>query len=521
MKIVLYQPQQSNKAVTGQSSYDMLPLEMIHVAGWPVKDGHDVVLVDGSLYDQEEAHDRVLAECDGASILGVTGILGWQVTDGYELAKKVRDRHPSVRRVIGGWFTSVKPELHLQDGVFEISVQGQGEVAFRELVEAIATGSDLEEISGLCLWRDNALHTTAHRSVVGWAEMTEPAWDLIDFRPYREGQLRAQSPNDFLRMASPPWIGKKKPYVGITYFSSFGCPEPCTFCCSPLVTDRRWKAIEADRVLDDLEMLHDRWGGYDVVRFHDANFGVNQKRTRAFAEGMLSRGLEKKFGWNAFLETYSINNYDPETLDACAASGYYIAEVGAETGDQETMDSIGKPIKGEDNYEAIVKLYQRGIRSSVTFIIGMPGESESSMLKTLDQARRIQYSCPNSSVHVFPFRPIPGTPLYDESIKLGFEEPTDIHDWGDIGQYHLHQTWNIIPEPVLKKLSRLNHYGSVYKGVARKRNGLFEAAAKWRMKTGNWSLPIDAKMFGIVNDIENKLFPENKINKDMFDEAIG
>ena len=45
MKIVLYQPQQSNKAVNGQSSYDMLPLEMIYVAGWPVKDGHDVVLI--------------------------------------------------------------------------------------------------------------------------------------------------------------------------------------------------------------------------------------------------------------------------------------------------------------------------------------------------------------------------------------------------------------------------------------------------------------------------------------------
>ncbi len=25
---------------------------------------------------------------------------------------------------------------------------------------------------------------------------------------------------------------------GFSYFSSFGCPEPCTFCCSPMSFDR-------------------------------------------------------------------------------------------------------------------------------------------------------------------------------------------------------------------------------------------------------------------------------------------
>ena len=53
--------------------------------------------------------------------------------------------------------------------------------------------------------------------------------------------------------------------------------------------------MPADRMLDDIEELHDRWG-FDSIRFHDANFGVMQKRTRAFAEGLLNRDV--RIGWN-------------------------------------------------------------------------------------------------------------------------------------------------------------------------------------------------------------------------------
>ena len=64
----------------------------------------------------------------------------FRIRVGGELVKDIR------RRVL--------PELELRDGVFEAAVLGQGEITFRELVEAVQTKSDLEDVPGLALWRD-------------------------------------------------------------------------------------------------------------------------------------------------------------------------------------------------------------------------------------------------------------------------------------------------------------------------------------------------------------------------------
>ncbi len=232
MKIVLYQPQQTNKRRGPQSSLDMIPLELIHIAAFPLRDGHEVVIIDGSLWDQDEAHRRVVEACADADLFATTGILGWQVSDGYSCAERVRAARPDIFRVVGGWFASVLPEIELRDGVYDAVVLGQGELTFRELVEARSTGSDLEQVPGLALWREGGVHETAKRPVASFDQFIDPAWELIDFAPYRAGQLRADSQHHTLRMPAPPWIGRGKPYVGITYFSSFATCTTTTRRCT-------------------------------------------------------------------------------------------------------------------------------------------------------------------------------------------------------------------------------------------------------------------------------------------------
>ncbi len=67
-----------------------------------------------------------------------------------------------------------------------------------------------------------------------------------------------------------PWnLDPNVPVRGFSYYSSFGCPEPCTFCCSPLVTGRRWKAIPGKLLAERLLDLQDRFK-FNVMRFQDA-----------------------------------------------------------------------------------------------------------------------------------------------------------------------------------------------------------------------------------------------------------
>jgi anaerobic magnesium-protoporphyrin IX monomethyl ester cyclase len=522
-KLVLYQPAQVDESLGLASSKDMLPLEMLTISAWPLHDGYEVVIVDGSLYRPDEAHRRVLEACEGALLYATTGILGYMVTDGLACSKKVKARFPSLPMFLGGWFASVRPDLQLATGLYDAVVLGQGELTFREIVKAVDCGEKIESIRGLALWRDGQVARTEKREVAGWDQCLNVPWHILDIEPYKAAQLRAGSHKDVLRMPTPPAIGERKPYFGITYFSSYGCPEPCTFCCSPIVTDRRWKAMPADRMLDDLADLKERWN-FDVVRFHDANWGVMRKRMKDFATGMLDRKL--RFHWNAFIETHTIlecKKKDPETLDLLAECGMYIAEIGAEAGSDEMMKKIGKPIHGDDNVDAAIEMDKRGICASVTYIIGYPGEERESMLATIDQCRRLHVAAPLARPTVWPYRPIPGTAMWDQALELGYVPPQKLEEWGSIGEYHLEETWpGKIPRDVALARKMYQHYVTLDYGLARGKIGWWEKRARRRLEKGQLTdgFPsglTEARAFDVYNRIERKLFPREEVSRSWVD----
>ncbi len=257
------------------------------------------------------------------------------------------------------------------------------------------------------------------------------------------------------------------------------------------------------------------------MRFHDANFGVLEKRTRDFAQGVLERKL--KFHWNSFIETHSILNYKADTLDMMVASGMYIAEIGAEAGTNEMMKLIGKPIHDDDNVLGAMELDKRGICSSLTYIIGYPGEPKESMLATIDQCRRVHVACPRSRATVWPFRPIPGTAMWDQSIEQGFVPPTRLEEFGKLGQYHLEETWTgRIPEDVKLARKMYHHYATLNYGLARGRKGWWEKRAKKRLERGELlggfpSARVEAKAFDVYNRVTKKLFGSKELSRSFLD----
>ena len=515
-KLVLYQPAQVDERLGLPSSKDLLPLEMLTISAWPLQDGYEIVIIDGSIVPPERAHEQVLEACEGALLYATTGILGYMVYDGLQCSRKVKARFPDLPMFIGGWFASVRPDLQLSTGLYDAVVLGQGEISFRELVQAVESGAKLDGVAGLALLRDGQVVNTPRRGVAGWDKCLNVPWHLLDIEPYKLHQMRAASHKDVLRMPTPKSIGDRRPYFGITYFSSYGCPEPCTFCCSPIVTDRRWKAMPADRMLDDLSELHERWG-FDVVRFHDANFGVMEKRSRDFAKGILDRGL--RIHWNAFIETHSILHYKPDTLDMLVASGLYVAEIGAEAGTDDMMKKIGKPIHGDDNVLAAMELDKRGICANLTYIIGYPGESKESMLATIDQCRRVHVACPLSRATVWPFRPIPGTAMWDQAIAEGYAPPTRLEDFGSLGQYHLEETWiGRIPEEVMLERKMYHHFATLDYGLARGKIGWWEKRARKRLARGELASGLfEARAFDLYHRITKKLFPRPDISRSWVD----
>jgi len=249
-RIVLFLPHRADPTRGETFSADLLPLELLQIATGPVAEGFEVVLIDAMIEPDYLA--KVLEACDGALLFASSCILGYQVYDGYVVAKAVRERHPKLPILWGGWFPSVIPEMYLDAGIADAVGIGQGELTFLEACQAIESGADLASVPGLALKRDGRLVYTAHREVVGFEKFHPVPWHLLEYEKYAELQVKPTHMKVRHRFPLPGKWTVDNPPRGFSHFSSFGCPEPCTFCCSPMVTGRRWKAIPGKQLAEEI-----------------------------------------------------------------------------------------------------------------------------------------------------------------------------------------------------------------------------------------------------------------------------
>lgn len=499
-RLVLFMPYRANPAEGVRVCADLLPLELLQIATLPEREGYEVVIIDANVHADFE--QRVLEACDGALLYASSCILGYQVTHGAEIAQRVRERFPDLPIVWGGWFPSVAPELYFKEGIADAVGLGQGELTFMDVVQAIDAGTPLDDVPGLALWRDGALHKTLPRAVVGFDKIPDCPWHLLDFEDYVRAQNDTGKAKIRHKLPDPrEWVPGTR-YRGFSYFSSFGCPEPCTFCCSPIVTNRRWKAIPGKELAERLIELHERLD-FNLLRFQDANFGVAEKRSNEFCTTLLEHfDGNVPFWWNGTYEIETIARYKESSCDLMRDSKCHLLVIGAEAGSKEGQERIKKKIDLENHLElALRRVYERGIQTGCTWIIGYPGEDAESMHATINLAAKMKHKFPGSASDIFPFRPIPGSEEYDRALELGYDPPKTLNGWGAVLEYK-HEVDDIhLPDDVVRTWRRYGATASFYDGLVHEGSGAILRALKgisgWRLRNGNYRLPVEQKLFDL------------------------
>ena len=495
-RIVLFLPHRADPERGEMFSADLLPLELLQIAIGPAAAGYEIVLIDAMV--EPDYVRKVLSACDGALLFASSCILGYQVYDGYLVAKAVREKHPDLPIIWGGWFPSVIPEMYLDGGIADAVGIGQGEITFMQVVEALACGADLAEVPGLALRRDGKVVYTANQPVVGFDKFGEVPWHLLDYEKYAEQQVRPSQLKVRHRFPLPGKWTPQNPPRGFSHFSSFGCPEPCTFCCSPALTGRRWKAIPGAELAEEIAELQARFK-FDVLRFQDANFGVAEKRTKAFCQGLVERQVA--IHWNGTIEIETIMRYGQDTLDLLEQSRCHLLWLGAEAGTWEMQERIKKNIAIEHIPLAIGELTRRDIVPGTFWIIGYPGETRESMEVTLKQAAAIKHAFPLAGSDVYPFRPIPGTEDFDAAVKLGYSPPADFRGWGACFEYKYNSQNTPIPADIRRTWQRYNNTAAIYDEYVsegpRWMRKLLAKTAGWRLRRGEYRFPLEQKLFDL------------------------
>ncbi len=454
-KVILYNP----VAVF----YDM-PLALLSIGSMLDQAHYEVIIIDGRV--DKNPLQKILDHCEEAICFGVTSLTGAPLKDAIHISRSVKAEHPGLPVVWGGWHTSLFPKQTLEDEQsIDITVQGQGEITFRDLVACLEAGADLNSVDGLT-YRDEKgeIHQNCGRALEDMNFLTPVNYDLINVEAYFK--LKKQRQFD--------------------YISSAGCRFRCTFCADPFVFNRKWTAISPERMGEELEHWYKKYKFTDV-NFQDETFFTKRQRVTKIAEELIKRNI--KTTWAGTMRADQGARMSDEEFDLVKKSGLRRVLVGVESGSQEMMDWLKKDIKLEHVFETAERCAKRDIGVIFPFIVGFPGETDNSVRDSLSVARKLNSMHTNFTTPIFYFKPYPGSKITEDVISQGYELPSSLNEWAEFDYIGSSGPW--VNEEKYRLIENFKFYNKV---AFRKKHWLLfplQKIAALRCSSNNFSFPIE------------------------------
>jgi len=229
--------------------------------------------------------------------------------------------------------------------------------------------------------------------------------------------------------------------------TSRGCVFGCTYC-NKTVFGRTFRAKSAPRVLDEMEYMLEQ--GFAEIHIMDDGFTTDLKRAKAICDLIVERGLQ--FPW-ALHNGIRVDRVDQEFLEKARKAGCYVVTFGIETGDPEILKRIQKGTTLDQARQAIQWAKEAGLETLTYFMIGLPGETEESMKRTIDFALELDATYSKVSILL----PLPGTPLFQEFQEKGYLKSKE---WAF---YNQHDPSQVYEHPNLSWDKILHYYNLFYR----------------------------------------------------------
>jgi anaerobic magnesium-protoporphyrin IX monomethyl ester cyclase len=376
MNVLLVNPRSSS--VFNTFGLSLPPVGLLYVAASLEQAGHSVVVRDLAA-DDERLDDRDIRHADLVGISADTTRAGKALS----IARRVAAIGRPV--VMGGPHPQFMAEDIFAAGCVDYIVRGEGELVFTNLLAALQNRDDVASVKGLIIKDGRHLVETPAADPIDVETLPFPARHLVDLRRYRASM-------------------SGRPITPVV--TSRGCPGACHFCSSSSFFGRGWRYRSAASVLAELDDVYNRFG-FRAVCFMDDNFTLAPQRVEQIADGIIDRGYDLKW-WNLSRVDTIVKN--PAMVARMAAAGSSTVYLGIESGNEETLNSLGKNSKASDVGLAVDILRQNNIESYGSYMIGNLNETAADVEKTIDMAVRLNTNIAQFSI----LTPYPGTVLYEQ-----------------------------------------------------------------------------------------------------------
>ena len=305
-----------------------------------------------------------------------------------------------------------------------IVVHGEPEQTVLEVLHAIDTQSDWQQITGISFIKDGKHHRTGMRALMKDLDsLPFPARELVEGVVYRNPKL------------------KTTPYT--TMVTSRNCPFRCIYCVPSSLTFAREMDYKEhhhrkppisfrspEKVAEELKYLHEQ--GYKAIGFMDDNFIWNEQRTRAIGAALKQYG----FVWGCQARVDAITEPIAQILHD---SGCMYVDLGVESFNDEILEYVHKGITSQQIYTAIHLLQKYEVPVKLNILIGTsPLETEQTIKDTIRQAKKLHVD----QLMINIVSPFPGTQFYQMALdngwlKDGVYTPTDVQRESILNYPHL------------------------------------------------------------------------------------
>ncbi len=127
-----------------------------------------------------------------------------------------------------------------------------------------------------------------------------------------------------------------------------------------------------------------------------------------------------------------------------------------ESPDDDVLKYIKKGLNRKMIDKGIEIVSKGSIPTLYSLLIGLPGETEEQMNRTLDFADEIRRRHPGAEVPIQPYVPLPGTLIYEEALAHGFKPPTHLEGWKNFTNDEVRNPW--IKDPKLLNAIYINSF---------------------------------------------------------------
>ncbi len=336
--------------------------------------GFDEIVKIGSLYRKgisDPSKIISLISEYNPDIVGITCNFTAYALDAFEIAKLIKNNFKNILIVLGGAHVSMDAENTLKNNsAVDIVIRGEGELTFKELVEAIQNNGSFERIDGISYRNKNGkIESNNKRKLI----------ENLDSLPMLD--RKKLSMDVYLKTNSQalPFV-KRKPVA--TIMTSRGCPYNCIFCSTKVMWERKWRPRSAENVIEEIESLVREYGIKEVA-IYDDQFMADKERVKQVCDLLIEKDVNVTLSIPAGTSVWLA---DEGLLKKMKKAGFYRLCFPIETGNERTLKFIRKPVNLIKAKKTIQIANKIGIWTQGNFIIGFPYETKDDINTTVKYA---------------------------------------------------------------------------------------------------------------------------------------